>query len=222
MHIHIPDGVLPIWLWLSGFILVGIFLLAILPGIKKNFKKIPLVAMLTAVVLLVMSIPLGLPVHLNLMVLVALLVGPSWSLVVALICNFILASFGHGGITLVGLNTLLLWLQALVGFFLFKAFLRFFKNYFICASMATFLSLSLSSLFLISIVAISTVEPAEFLHHHGELEYVGELGHTEISLKTFILLSLPIAFFGTVLESIIVGFAIQFIKKSKPELLKYE
>jgi cobalt/nickel transport system permease protein len=220
MHIHIPDGVLPIWLWVFGFIFVGILLILILPNLKKEQKGMPKAAMIAAVILLVMSIPLGLPGHINLMVLAALLIGPAWSLVIALICNFILASFGHGGITLVGLNTLLLWFQAVVGFFLFKMFLKIFKNYFLCAVFSTFLSLCISFLFLIGIVAVSTVEPAEFLHHHEILEQIGDLGHTEISLKMFILLSLPVALWGAVIEAFVTGFIVQFIKKTAPKLLK--
>lgn len=213
MHIHIPDGILPIWLWVIGFLIVVVFLIILLPRLRKEIQKIPLVGMTTAVVLLVMSIPLGLPVHLSLMVFIGLLVGVRWSLIVALIVNIILASFGHGGLTIVGLNTLMLWLQAFFGIYLFRFFIKILRNYFVSASLATFISLFISFLFLIGIVAISTVEPAEFLHHHKEL------GHLEISLFTFILLSSPVAVFGIIIESIITGVIVQFLKRIKPELI---
>lgn len=214
MHIHVPDGVLPIWLWTTGFIMTVVFLAIIFPKLKKEIKKIPLIGMMTSVVLLAMSIPLGLPVHLNLMVLIGLIVGVHWSLMVAMIVNFILASFGHGGLTIIGLNTLILWLQAIIGVFLFRFFIKFFRNYFISASLATFISLLISFIFLIGLIAISTVEPLEFLPH----ERIG-VGHVEISLLTFVLLSLPVAFIGMVIESTVTGFIVQFIKKVKPELL---
>lgn len=246
MHIHIPDGVMPIWLWLAGFLITVILLVIVIPKFKKEIKKNPLVGMMAAVALLVMSIPLGLPVHLNLMVLIGLMVGVRWSLVIALIVNFILASFGHGGLTIVGLNTLLLWLQAIAGIFLFRFFIKFFKNYFACASTATFISLFLSFLLLVGIVTVSQIDPRNFLSHKhkdqavetayhenhesganiGEIEKEtehineqGTLAHTQISLVIFAILSLPIFLLGAVIESIVTGFVVQFIKRVKPELI---
>ncbi|MEW6407933.1 MAG: energy-coupling factor ABC transporter permease [Patescibacteria group bacterium] len=246
MHIHIPDGVLPIWLWLTGFLVTSILLVIVLPKLKKEIKKIPMVGMMTAVALLVMSIPLGLPVHLNLMVLIGLIVGVRWSLVVALTVNFILASFGHGGLTIVGLNTLLLWLQATAGIFLFRFFIKFFKNYFASASIVTFISLFLSFLLLVGIVAVSQVDPRNFLSHKHEhqavetayhenhesevntekikkeTEHAREeetLAHTKISLITFTILSLPIFLLGAVVESLVTGFVVQFVRRVKPELI---
>ena len=213
MHIHIPDGLLPIWLWLSGYLITIIFLLAVLPRIRKEIKKIPLAGMVTAVALLIMSVPLGLPIHLNLMVLIGILVGAHWSLIVALALNFILASFGHGGLTVIGLNTLVLWFQAIAGIFLFKSFIKIFKNYFASASLAAFISLAVSFLFFIGIIIVASTEPAEFLHSHEQI------GHTEISLKTLLTLSLPIALFGILTESLVTGFIVQFIKKVKPDLI---
>lgn len=216
MHIHIPDGILPIWLWLTGFFVTAVLLVIMLPRLKRDVKKVPFVGMMTAVAFLIMSIPLGLPIHLNLMVLIGILVGAHWSLVIAFVVNFILASFGHGGLTIVGLNTIVLWLQAICGIFLFRFFGRLIKNYFVSASVSTFISLAISFLLMIGIVVVSTVEPAEFLHRHGEV------GHIEISILTFLLLSLPIFLFGAVVESMVTGFVVQFIKKVKPELIKYE
>lgn len=236
MHIHIPDGVLPVWLWAGGFIIAGIALIAAMPFLRKQVKKVPLVGMMTAIALLVMSIPLGLPVHINLMILIGILVGGHWSLVVALLVNLILASFGHGGITIVGLNTILLWLQALAGIFLFKLFVKFIKNYFLSAALAVFLSLALSFGLQIGIVAASTVDPADILYHKEHVqeetennsEQKGEeasgheeqeFGHTQVSLLTFTILSLPVAALGILVESIVTGFVVQFIYRVKPELI---
>ena len=213
MHIHIPDGVLPIWLWVAGYLMTAIFLAIVLPKLKKEEKKFPLVGMASAIVLLITSIPLGLPVHLNLMVLIGLIVGPSWSLVVSFIVNLILASFGHGGLTIVGLNTIVFWTQALLGILLFKILSKLIKNYFASAGLATFISLLFSFLLIVGIVFISTVDPGEFLHREGEM------GHLEISLRTFIILSSPLALLGSLIESIIIGFGVQYIKKVKSELL---
>ncbi len=218
MHIHIPDGVLPIWLWGGGFLITFILLVILLPRVRKDYKKMPQAAMLTALALLVMSIPLGLPIHINLLVLMGILVGPAWSLLIALLLNSILASFGHGGLTIIGLNTVILWFQALSGIFFFKLFIKFFKNYFAAAGLSAFFSLFISFLLLIGVVAISTIEPAEFLHLQEEIGDK-EIGHTEISLLAFIVLNLPIVFLGILVESLVTGFMTQFIKKVKPDLI---
>ena len=241
MHIHIPDGILPVWLWALGLVITSIVLLIILPLLRKQTSKIPLVGMLTAIALLVMSIPLGLPVHINLMILIGIIAGGQWSLVIALLVNIILAFFGHGGITIIGLNTILLWIQALTGIFLFRLLARVVKNYFISASLSSFLSLALSFAMLIFIVGASRVNPQEFIHHEesehsfeesgdaGLDEHRGaesannhaeELDHTEISLLTFTSLSLPVAAVGILVESIITGFVVQFLSRVKPDLLK--
>ncbi len=121
MHIEIPDGVLPFAIWFAGFAITAILLVVAIYFAKKEEKKMPLAALLAALSLLVMSVPLGLPVHINLMVLVGILVGPFWALIVSFVTNSILASVGHGGVTVIGINTILLWSQALFGFLIFRA-----------------------------------------------------------------------------------------------------
>ncbi len=212
MHIHIPDGVLPIWLWVSGYLITIIFLAIALHKVKKEVKKIPLAAMLVALMLVVMSIPLGVPFHMNLSVFSGLIIGIYFSLIISFIVNFILAFLGHGGITIVGLNALVLWFEAIVGIFLFKVLKKYLKNYFIRASISTFFSLICSTFLVIGIVAISTINPGEFLHE--------ELGHLQISLPTYISLILPIAIGGSIIEALVTGFLIQYIKKIKPNLVK--
>ena len=208
MHIHVPDGVLPTWLWVSGYLL-SLFFLAIVLRKTKEDVKIPLTAMMVALMLIVMSVPLGLPVHINLSVLTGLIVGPLWSLIASFIVNLILASFGHGGLTIVGLNTLVLWAEAIVGIYSFKLLRKMTKNYFSLAAISTFLALVFSTLMVIGIVAVSTINPGEFIHH----EYL------EISLRTFIILILPVSLLGAVVESMITGFIVSYMKKVKPKLI---
>ncbi|MDI6826723.1 MAG: energy-coupling factor ABC transporter permease [Candidatus Aenigmarchaeota archaeon] len=214
MHIHIPDGVLPIWFWGSGYLVTFVFLAITLYKTKKDIKKIPLTAMMVAVMLIVMSIPLGIPFHINLSVFSGLMVGMYFSLIASFVVNLILASFGHGGLTIVGLNTIILWFEAIIGILLFKTLHKLSKNYFMTASISTFFALVCSAFLVIGAVAISTVNPAEFLHHHKEMERL------QVSLPTFILITLPIAVIGAALEALITGSLVQYIRKIKPDLLE--
>ena len=72
--------------------------------------------------MLIMSLPLGfIPVHLSLAVLSGILAGPGLGLIAAFAVNTVLALMGHGGFTTIGINTLLMGGEAVLGYYLFKA-----------------------------------------------------------------------------------------------------
>ena len=295
MHIEIPDGVLPLWLWIGGFVLVAALLVIAIYFVKKEEEKMPLAALFAALSLIVMSIPLGLPVHINLMVLVGIIVGPWWALIVSFIVNSLLASIGHGGVTIIGINTLLLWSQALFGFYLFGLAKNMIQKEGsalkgVLGGVVTFLSLMTSFLLLGGLVFAVNLNPEEVLihdhshdhehhyyeeehnhedeeshhedeenhdheehhedhedshedeyengqsnHHeedHGDDHHEDEEGHDhshshdpedyydeEISLRAFFVIALPIFLYAAIIESIVVGMAVSFISKGKPELL---
>ena len=266
MHIEIPDGVLPPWLWIAGFVLVAALLVIAIYFAKKQEEKMPLAALFAALSLIVMSIPLGLPVHINLMVLVGIIVGPWWALIVSFIVNSLLASIGHGGVTVIGLNTLLLWSQALLGFYLFGLVKKMISKKSpvlkgVTGGVVTFLSLMISFLLLGGMVFAINLNPEEILihdHNHEHGHYHEEESHheddhhendegdhhdgyeedhheddhdhshshdpedyydDEISLRAFFAIALPIFLYAAIIESVVVGLAISFISKGKPDLL---
>ncbi len=165
-HMHIPDGILPVWLWVSGFILMAIvlgFSLLRLRGTDMK-RKIPLLGAVSAVMLVAMSLEIFvIGYHVNLSVAAGILLGPALGFVAAFIANVMLALMGHGGITVLGLNTILLGSEAVLGhafFFLLKKRLPVFWR----AAAATVLTLFITTFLLIGIVAISRVNPALFGH----------------------------------------------------------
>src|SRR3972149_10022488 len=123
--IHLPDGVLPVWLWGSGLIvtiLVGMVLFRFTPR-EKLAKRLPLLGMMSAAMVLGASVEI-VPIlyHVNLTVISGILLGPSLIFLATLVVNVILALFGHGGITVIGLNTLTLSIEGVFGYFLFRFF----------------------------------------------------------------------------------------------------
>ncbi len=56
-HIHIPDGVLPAWLWISGWVLtLGIVFIAGRLSERSDVRrKVPLLAVVSALMLVAMS-----------------------------------------------------------------------------------------------------------------------------------------------------------------------
>ncbi len=109
-HLHIPDGVLPAWLWGPGLAL-ALLLLVLTAARGGERRRVAVQAALGALVLAVMAveIPLG-PVeyHLTLIGPVGVLLGPAGIFQVAFVASGILALMGHGGLTVVGLNALVL------------------------------------------------------------------------------------------------------------------
>jgi cobalt/nickel transport system permease protein len=227
-HIHIPDGILPVWLWVSGFLLMSVFLALSLYRLRTADKKkmVPLLGVLAAVMLVAMSLEI-LPIayHLNLSVVAGILLGPSLGFMAAFIVNLMLVFVGHGGITVVGLNTLLLGAEALLGHTLFSLFRRL--PVFWGAALATVLSLFLVSLLLIGIVGASHVDTDLFAHHHEHEEGVTEQTHEHhdepgnSSLRTFAIIVLSLGSIGWIIEGAITGAIIQFISKVKPDLLAH-
>ncbi|NMA84196.1 MAG: hypothetical protein GX962_10090 [Epulopiscium sp.] len=124
-HIHIPDGLLSWPIWVGSYIVMLILLFFALRHIKKEQmgRKIPYIGMMTAVMLVAMSIPLGIvPLHISLAVFFGILLGPILGYVSVFVANVILAFMGHGGITVIGLNTLVMALEVSLGYFLFQLF----------------------------------------------------------------------------------------------------
>ncbi len=156
-HIHIPDGVLPLWLWLAGWV-VALAMIAVTSrmAIAEDVRrKVPLLGVVSALMLVAMSseiIPIA--YHINLTVLGAVLLGPVLAPIAAFIVVTILALLGHGGVTVIGLNTLVISAEMLIGLALFRALADVLgrKRASISAGLATVVTLALSTLLLVGIV----------------------------------------------------------------------
>jgi ABC-type Co2+ transport system permease subunit len=113
-HLHFPDGVLPLWLWLGGLVVaLALLIRASRQARAANPQRIAWQGALGALMLAAMAIPLG-PVeyHLTLAGPVGVLLGGTGAFQVAFIVSAILAFIGHGGLTTIGLNALLVGLAA--------------------------------------------------------------------------------------------------------------
>jgi cobalt/nickel transport system permease protein len=157
--------------------------------------------------------------HLNLSVVAGILLGPSLGFIAAFIVNSMLALLGHGGITVMGLNTLLLGAEAMLGHALFYLITKRVPIFWRAAA-ATLFALFLVSVCLIGIVGISHADSDRFLHQHGA-EGAGrghDAGHSP-ALTTFAVMVLSLGLVGWIIEAAITGAVIRFISQVKPELL---
>lgn len=216
-HMHIPDGVLPVWLWLFGLtvmLLVVCFCVLRLRTMDLR-KKIPLLGAVSAAMLVAMSLEvLPIAYHINLSVVAGILLGPILGFLAAFITNLILALVGHGGVTVIGLNTLLLGAETILGhtlFFVLKRRLTVFWS----AAGATVLTLLVTTLTLIGIVAISYIDP-ELVRHGPEH---GPVHEQETTVTRFSIIVLSLGLIGWMIEAFITGTVVRFISQVKPDLL---
>jgi len=235
-HLHIPDGIIAVWLWILGYLIIGIYFIAVYFQLKKTveYKKIAMISVLGALMLLSMSIPIPfvLPYHLNLSALLGILTGPFYAGLTIFSVNLILALVGHGGITIVGLNTIVLTAEAIVAFFLFRLLRKSFKKIFPVAFISTFIALVISTALTVGIVYAGTQNLDYVIHKHNNIctdcanhdhdnDY--HKGHEEaesFDIKRFIALVLITGTLGWTLESFISAFIINYINRVKPDLLE--
>ncbi len=128
-HLHIPDGLLPPWLWISGLALAVFALLVSGRALGTAPRQsVAYRGALGALVLVAMAVelPLGpIEYHLSLVGPVGALLGPAAAFQVVFVVSAILAFAGHGGFTVVGLNALVLGSGAALAAPLYRRFARF-------------------------------------------------------------------------------------------------
>jgi cobalt/nickel transport system permease protein len=250
-HIHIPDGVLPLWLVAAGWVLTLalLFLSARRLSGPEAQRKMPLLGVMAAVMLVGMStefVPIA--YHVNLSVLAGIIVGPATGFVVAFIVNLILALFGHGGITVVGLNTLIIGTECALGYFIFRGLARLLrtqKSVAIPAGASVIITLFVSTMLLIGVVALANIDPGKardtgalnvttfsFKNPFGEglfsnrvinpeKEAMGNftLHDSGINLGRFATAVLLLGSIGWILEAMITAIIVQFIYRVRRELV---
>lgn len=253
-HIHIPDGVLPLWIILLGWAVTGGVLLYISRRYveRELARKLPLVGVMAALMVVTQSIslpPIG--YHLNLTVLSSIILGPVLALIAAFLVNLILALFGHGGITVVGVNTFVFGTEMVLGYHLFHALraspvpissesanlLRQGLGVGVSAAAATMVSLLMSSLLMIGIVAASAIDPGWQAPHEPErLILPNPTGGEPIVIETprveerempslvavqrFAVLVVLLGLIGWPIEALITGLIARYIYSIRPDLLE--
>jgi len=156
-HLHIPDGVLPAWLWIAGWVvaLAMVGVAGIVASRSEARRKVPLVGVVAALMIVGMSseiVPIA--YHINLSVIGGILLGPTLSIVAAFIVGLILAMIGHGGVTVLGLNTMVIGAEMVIGWALFHVLLRAVgrPRAAVGAGLTTIVTLAITTTFVVGIV----------------------------------------------------------------------
>lgn len=244
-HIHIPDGVLPLWLvalgWLVAAVIVG---LAVRQSSRTDLgRRVPLLGAISALMLVAMSSEL-IPIayHVNLTVVAGILLGPALSVVAAAVVVTLLALLGHGGVTVIGLNVVVIATEMVVGGLLFRGLLRLLgrSRTSWSAGVATVLTLALTTTMLVGIVWLGGTGAAT--REHGALDpatlrFESPLSggvftnaivapETEpaapeapLSVARFALMVYALGSVGWVLEGLITGAIVGYAAKIRPSLV---
>ncbi len=251
-HIHIPDGVLPWWLITAGWVLTLIILFMSSHRLRKQEarRKLPLLGVMAAMMLIGMStefVPIG--YHANLTVLTGIIVGPATGFLAAFIVDLMLAMFGHGGITVVGLNTLIIGTECALGSLIFhtlrKAWRDHRRSVALSAAISVIITLLISTSMLVGLIGISNLDPGKarntgalnlstFTFHglfsegvvsnrvvNPEKEPMGSLylHDSGVNLRRFTAAIFLLGSIGWVLEAVITAVIVQFIYRVRRELI---
>ena len=243
-HIHIPDGVLPVWLWLPGWLLalVLVYIAGRYAERSDARRKVPLLAVVSALMLVAMSseiVPIA--YHINLTVVAGVLLGPELSVIAAFIVQVVLAMLGHGGVTVLGLNTLIISAEMVVGWALFRVFVGLLgrANVRWATAIATVITLALSTTLLIGIVALSgggaaaardtgALNPASMTFANPFSGGAFKIGlfsggeHAEapaLSVKRFAIVVYTLGSIGWVIEALVSAWVLGYIASVRPGLV---
>lgn len=225
-HMHLPDGVLPLWLCLLGYLAVILYLCFYFNYIKKtnSSKKIVLAAIMSAFMIITMSVEFF-SYHFNLSALSGILLGPVFAPMAILTVNILLSIFKHGGISTIGLNTFIVSAEAISAYYLFRYLKPLFKSNLPRVFISTFLALLISTSISILIIYTGTKNLAEFADHdHEHCEQVScpadkHEKTNSFDIKKFLLLIFITGGIGWTIESLFTAFVFDYLNKVKPEVI---
>lgn len=196
---HISEGILSMPVWVAGY--AGTAVLAAVTMRNLDMEEVPKISVITAVFFIasLIKIPVGVAsIHLILNGLVGVVLG--WRAFAAIMLGIILQAiiFGHGGITVIGVNSLMLGGGGLVGYIVWQQrhYFSFTKKIFVFGALAGAAGTIVSGVIL-ALALITTGE--EFTVIAG----------------TVLTMHIPIM----LIEAAVVGACAEFINKIKPDIL---
>jgi cobalt/nickel transport system permease protein len=243
-HIHLPDGVLPLWIWLGGYA-VSVLLLMILwrmKGAVSDVRRFALLGIFAALMVLTMTIEIPpFPYHVNLSVVTAIVLGLPLAILAAFAVNIFLAFLGHGGLTVIGLNALVLAVEMIIGYSAFRAFQRLRLPLALAGFLAVMLGLGTGTAASYGIIVLgapaitaglqapahaeATDAAREHAHEHeaeGDhvLEEARERGH--LDLRKLAVWMFSVGVLGWILEGVLSTSILTALNRFNPALVRRE
>ncbi|MEQ9619934.1 MAG: energy-coupling factor ABC transporter permease [Deltaproteobacteria bacterium] len=232
-HMHIPDGVLPIWIVLIGWVATALILSFCIRRVSRIDirRKVPLIGIVSALMIVGMTLEIvPIAYHINLGVVAGIILGPALAFISVFIVDLIIAMFGHGGITVVGLNTIVTGAEAVFGYYLFQLFLALLgkQSPGWASSLAVIVGLFLSTNVMLGIVYASHIDPVKTFEAEHDIkdadheDGVNRITNKGINFVRFAKTVFILAPLGWLLEAVITGLVIKYISRVRPDLIAVE
>lgn len=180
----------------------------------------PLAAVLAGLMALAMSLeiaPLAYEPHLT--VLTGTLVGPAYGFLASFVFNVLRMLLGDGSVTLLGLNTLILGLEAVLGCYAFRAVVGLLPRNpagtGISAALATVAALVVSTVVFLLAAALGSIRLAELAEEH----VLERIGTDSPEFGAFAATILFLGRLGWLIEASLVGTIVAFVRAVRPSLL---
>jgi cobalt/nickel transport system permease protein len=213
--VHIPDGILPPPVWIAGFGVTALATGLTLRQINHTsdpYEQIPKASLMTAAFFVgsALYLPLGpTSIHLLLNGMMGIILGlySLPAILVGLIFQAIIV--GHGGLTTLGINGVILGLPALLARPVFLLYRRFPQSYGIRWSMGAmaFLASALTTALTVLIFFLLLISSLD-----QRLDVVAE----QQAILVLSLSHLPLL----LVEGLVAAFLVVFLHKVRPELLE--
>lgn len=213
---HIPDGIVPAYVAITGYAVAGGTTWLSLDRIKRKYENprelIPTASLLTAVFFVASLIHIPFPptsVHLVLAGLMGVILG--WYAFPAILIGlfFQAVMFQHGGLTTLGLNACIMGIPALLAYGFFRLRYRFGGDKPVTGAifgfLAGFLGIAIAAL-ASSLVLILTI-PANL-----------DVSAERAAILTLLVAHMPLA----ALEGVFTAMVVLFLLRVKPALLQAE
>ncbi|WNY28241.1 Cobalt transport protein CbiM [Methanimicrococcus stummii] len=229
---HISDGVLPTNVLAAGWILTIILLGVSIVWAKRQTsdltEKVPQIAVVTAALFVACMFKIPMPptsLHLMLAGLAGVLLGP-----IAFVCVFIslllqaiLLQFG--GVTVLGVNSLLMGVPALAGYVIFALLSKAKLPSWLNGAATSFIAVTITAILLGIVFYVSGVDFGSLNAMLARVENIPVLSTIADTLQStpglltffmIFLMNIPLM----IAEAVISAFIIPFIEKVKPEMLE--
>lgn len=228
-HLHIPDGVLPGWIILMGWVCTALILAFCIYRVRRIelTRKVPLIGIVSALMIVCMTLPIiPFAYHVNLSVVAGIILGPALAFISIFIVDLIIAMFGHGGITVVGLNTMVIGAEAVLGYYLFQILKLLMGNCSIgwSSGLAAVFSLMLSTSVLVGVLYAAHVNPNIINTENGQPSESStpekeSSSKSTLKLGAFVKTAVILLSFGWMLEGVITGLVIRYVSGVRPDLI---
>ena len=151
-HIHLPDGIIPLEWVVTWFVVTAVLLVLSVYIIGRkgtSQRQIILLALLTGLIFVIMQIPIPSPLggtHFSFTPLAGILVGPWFGAILVFLLNVFCAAVGHGGVTVIGAHTVVLFVEVSLAYAPYRVVLRYIQRRDVPAGLATVTQLFMSTI----------------------------------------------------------------------------